>query len=70
MKVTLQIEMELEPENELTAKQEQNVTGMMRRLVEHRLGALLKRRCGGEHVATGWEVTLEQIKVAPVSKLR
>ena len=70
MKVLLQIELEVEPEHELTNKEQQNVTGMMRRLVEHRLGGLLDQRYGGEKSPVGWEVHLNGMNVAPVSKIK
>ena len=70
MKVTLEIEFEVEPEQELTARQEKNVTGMMRRLARRRLDALLGRRVGGEKAETGWEVTVKAVEVEAPSKVR
>ena len=70
MKVILQVELEVEPEQELNNKQQQNVTGMMRRLVEHRLGGLLDQRYGGEKSPVGWEVHLHNMNVEPVSKVK
>ncbi len=70
MKVVLQVELEVEPEQELTNKQQQNVTGMMRRLVEHRLLGLMDQRYGGEKSPVGWEVHLNRLNVEPVSKVK
>lgn len=69
MKITLKLDLEVSPENELTLKQQQNATGMMVRAIRHRLEGLLSRRFGGEHSPTGWEITLDKIEVSPISKV-
>ena len=70
MKITLQIELDVEPDHVLDNKEQQNVTGMMRRLVEHRLGGLLDQRYGGEKSPVGWAVHLNRLNVEPVSKIK
>ncbi|GAF96251.1 unnamed protein product [marine sediment metagenome] len=70
MKVTLTVEFEVEPEKELTSKEQANVTGMMIRKARSRLGALVGQRLGGEVQAVGWEVSVQTVDVVGKSKLR
>lgn len=70
MKVTLTVEFEVEPEKELTSKEQANVTGMMIRKARGRLGALVGQRLGGEARAVGWEVTVGKVEVSGQSKIR
>lgn len=72
MKVSLTIEFEVEPDKEedLTNKEVANVTGMLTRVARNRLGALVGRHLGGEKRATGWEVTVQNVEVVPVSKVK
>ena len=70
MKVTLNVDFEVEPEKDLTKKEEANVMGMMVRVSKHRLGALIGRRLGGEVEPVGWEVTVRGLEVAGKSKVK
>lgn len=70
MKVTLMVDFEVEPEKELTKKEEANIMGMMVRVSRHRLGALVGRRLGGEISPVGWEVTVKDLNVAGQSKVK
>lgn len=70
MKVTLTVDFEVEPEKELTKKEEANIMGMMVRVSKHRLGALIGRRLGGEVQPVGWEVTVTHLDVAGQSKVK
>jgi len=70
MKVTLNVEFKVEPEKELTRKEEANITGMMVRIVRRRLGALIGRRLGGEVQPVGWEVTVQGVEVSGQSRMR
>jgi len=70
MKVTLQVEVEVEPERELNAREEKNVAGMLQRMIRHRLEALNGRRAGGEAVSTGWEVHITSVEAHLLSKVK
>jgi len=70
MKVQLTIDLELEPEKELRAKEQANVTAMMRRVCARRLEALRGQRLGGERHPVGWEVTVRGIDVGAPSKVK
>jgi hypothetical protein len=70
MKVTLTVEFDVEPEKELNAKEQGNVAGMLVRKARARLDALRGQRLGGEKQAVGWEVTVNNVEVAPLSKLK
>ena len=68
MKVKIEVEFEVEPDHELNSKQHHNMVGMLSRLARNRLTGYLGQRVGGEHVSTGWEVNIKNIKVNPLSK--
>ncbi len=70
MKVTLTVEFEVEPEKELTSKEQANVVGMMVRKSRARLAALVSQRLGGEAQPVGWEVTVRGVEVAGQSKVK
>ena len=78
MKVTLHIEIEVEPDNldedgtprELNAREEKNVAGMLERKVRHRLEALRGARAGGEKAPVGWEVTIKSLETRLPSKIK
>jgi len=75
MKVTLQFEFEVEPDEgedglpkELKPRDEKNVAGMLQRMVRNRLEALRGVRAGGEKAPVGWEVTIKSIESQVVGK--
>ena len=68
MKVKIEVEFEVEADHELNPKELHNMVGILSRLTRNRVLAYQGQRVGGEHVATGWEVDIKGIKVAPVSK--
>jgi len=70
MKVTLTVEIDVEPEKELNAKEVANVTAMSSRIVRNRLNALVGRRLGGERKPVGWEVNVQKIEVSGTSRAR
>jgi predicted thioesterase len=70
MKVTLTVEVEVEPEKDLNAKEQSNVTGMMVRVARNRLTALVGQRLGGDHQSVGWEVSVSNVDVSAASKLK
>ena len=70
MKVTLMVDFEVEPEKELSQKEEANVVGMLVRKAKGRLGALVGQRLGGEKQAVGWEVNVRDIGVSGQGKLK
>jgi hypothetical protein len=70
MKVALKVEFEVEPEKELTKKEEANIMGMLVRVAKHRLGALIGRRLGGEVQPVGWEITVKELEVSGQSKVK
>jgi len=70
MKVTLSVEFDVEPEKELTAKEQGNIAGMLVRKTRARLNALRGQRLGGEKQAVGWEVTVNNVAVTTASKFQ
>lgn len=70
MKVKLSVEIDVEPEKELTAKEQANVSGMLVRISRNRLNALLGQRLGGNQQAVGWEVVVQKIEVEIPSKVK
>lgn len=70
MKVTLTVEFEVEPEKDLSSKEESNVTGMLVRATRNRMNALLGQRLGGQVQPTGWEVNVKKVNVVGTSKVK
>lgn len=70
MKVRLELEIDVQPEDEITSRQEQNVVGMLQRFVNNRLQALVGQRLGGEKAKTGWEIKVESLSTNLVSKVK
>jgi len=70
MKVTLTVEFEVDPDKELTVKEQANATAMLRRKAKARLNALVGQRHGGEKQFVGWEVTVRKVDVTAPSKVR
>lgn len=70
MKVRLELEIDVDPEDEITSRQEQNVVGMLQRFVNNRVQALVGRRLGGEKAETGWEVKVTSVSTNLISKVK
>ena len=70
MKVKITVEYDVSPEGdkELSPKEHSNMVGMLQRLTRNRLMGYLGQQVGNEQVSTGWEVTIDNITFAPVTK--
>jgi hypothetical protein len=70
MKVKIEVEFDVEPDSELNARDHHNVVGMLARLTRNRVQAYLGKRVGGERASTGWEVTVKDVAVNPLTKTK
>lgn len=68
MKVKVLVEYEVESEKELLGRDHSNMVGMLVRMTRNRVFGFVSRRLGGEGAATGWEVNVKAIEVAPVTR--
>lgn len=71
MKIKITVEYDVEPSvegKELNPKELSNMVGMLQRITRNRVMGYLGQEVGNDHVSTGWEVTINAIDVAPVSK--
>jgi hypothetical protein len=70
MKVKITVEYDVEPEGgkELSPKEHSNMVGMLQRITRNRVLGYRGQQMGNEHVSTGWEVTITDVTVLPVTK--
>jgi len=72
MKFTFNLEVDVSPafDQEITTRGQKNISGMLHRLIRHRLHALEGMKAGGDKVPTGEEVVVKGITLNPTSKVK